>query len=69
MHHPHPAFDKAFLVQISAQLSKQRDELDRLKRAKAASRTPEEKVKSAGSRSQSTSGELPSTTGSSLRRP
>jgi len=47
MHHPRPAFDEAFLVQIAAQLSKQRDELDRLKRA-AASRSPDEKVKSSG---------------------
>jgi len=44
MHHPHPVFDKAFLEQISAQLSKQRDELARLKRAvKAASPRPDEK--------------------------
>jgi hypothetical protein len=44
MHHPHPVFDKAFLEQIAAQLSKQRDELNRLRRAvKAASPTPDEK--------------------------
>ena len=44
MYHPHPVFDKAFLEQIAAQLSKQRDELNRLRRAvKAASPTPDEK--------------------------
>jgi len=43
MHHPHPVFDKAFLEQIAAQLSKQRDELNQLKRAKAASPRPDEK--------------------------
>jgi hypothetical protein len=45
MHHPRPVFDEAFLEQIAAQLSKQRDELDRLRRAvKAASRArPTEK--------------------------
>jgi hypothetical protein len=69
MHHPHPAFDEAFLVQISAQLSKQRDELDRHRRAKVASTTPEEKIKSAGRRSQLRLGDFPGTTGSSLRRP
>ena len=46
MHHPHPVFDEAFLGQIAAQLSKQRDELDRLRRAaKAASRRQDKKVK------------------------
>ena len=46
MRHPHPGFDEAFLMQITAQLSKQRDELDRLRRAvKAASRSQDEKVK------------------------
>ena len=49
MRHPYPVFDEAFLAQIAAQLSKQRDELDRLRRAvKAASRSPDEKVKSLG---------------------
>ena len=44
MHHPHPKFDEAFLEQIAAQLSTQRDELDRLRRAvKAASPRPDEK--------------------------
>ena len=46
MYHPRPAFDEAFLVQIAAQLSKQRDELDR--RRAAASGGPDEKVKSLG---------------------
>ena len=36
MHHPHPVFDKAFIEQIAAQLSKQRDELARLRRAEKA---------------------------------
>jgi len=45
MHHPHPKFDEAFLEQIAAQLSKQRDELDRLRRVvKAASSRPDEKA-------------------------
>jgi hypothetical protein len=44
MHHPYPVFDEAFLKQIAAQLSKQRDELNRLRRAvKAASPRPDEK--------------------------
>ena len=47
MHHPHSVFDKAFLEQIAAQLSKQRDELNRLRRAvKAASPRPDGEVKS-----------------------
>ena len=41
MHHPHPIFDEAFLEQIAAQLSKQRGELDRLRRA--VSPRPDEK--------------------------
>jgi hypothetical protein len=36
MHHPRPALDEAFRVQIAAQLSKQRDELDRIRRAVAS---------------------------------
>ena len=47
MHHQRPGFDEAFRVLIAAQLSKQRDELDRLRRA-AASGGPDEKVKSLG---------------------
>jgi hypothetical protein len=44
MHRPRPVFDEAFLEQIAAQLSNQRDELDRLRRAvKAASPRPDEK--------------------------
>jgi hypothetical protein len=31
--HPHPVFDESFLVQIATQLSRQRNELDRLRRA------------------------------------
>jgi hypothetical protein len=49
MDHRHPVLDEAFLLQITAQLSKQRDELERLRRAvKAASKRREEKVKSLG---------------------
>jgi hypothetical protein len=33
MHHSHPVFDEAFLEQIASQLSKQRDELERLRRS------------------------------------
>ena len=60
MHHPHPALYEAFLVQITEQLSKQRAELDRLKRA-AASKSPDEKVKSLGRRSLLRLGDVPST--------
>ena len=66
MRHPYRVFDEAFLSQIAAQLSKQRDELDRLRRAvKAASRSPDEKVKSLGRRSRSRLGDFLG----SLRRP
>ena len=65
MHHRYPVFDEAFLAQIAAQLSKQRDELDRLRRAvKAANSSPDEKVKSLGRRRL---GDFLSTSGS-LRR-
>ena len=68
MHHPRQVADEAFRMQISAQLSKQRDELDRLKRAvKAASRSPDEKLKSLGRRARSRLGDLLSTS-SFLRR-
>jgi hypothetical protein len=60
MHHRYPVFDEAFLAQIAAQLSKQRAELDRLKRA-AASKSPDEKVKSLGRRSLLRLGDVPST--------
>jgi hypothetical protein len=33
--HLHPVFDESFLVQIATQLSRQRNELDRLRRAAA----------------------------------
>jgi hypothetical protein len=65
MQHPHRAIDPAFLVQISAQLSKQRDELDRLRRAKVPGATPEAKIKRAVWRSHLGRGNFPSTTGSS----
>ena len=65
MRHPHPGFDEAFLMQITAQLSKQRDELDRLRRAvKAASRSSDETVKTTGRRSRLRLGDFPSTAGS-----
>jgi len=68
MHHRYPVFDEAFLAQIAAQLSKQRDELDRLRRAvEAANSSPDEKVKSLGRRSRSRLGDFLSTSGS-LRR-
>ena len=47
MHHPRLGLDEAFRVQIAAQLSNQRDELDRLRRA-ATSGSPDEKAKSSG---------------------
>lgn len=64
MHHSHPVFDEAFLVQISTQLAKQRDELNRLRQAKAASGRSKEQVKPPGRRSRSGLGDLLSSTGS-----
>jgi len=65
MRHPHPRFDEAFLMQITAQLSKQRDELNRLRRAvKATSTSSDEKVKTAGRRSLLRPGDFSSTSGS-----
>jgi hypothetical protein len=65
MHHPRPGFDEAFVMQIRAQLSRQRDELDRLRRSvKAASTSSDENVKTAGRRSLLRLGDIPSTRGS-----